>query len=341
MTLSIHNGAFVYQPDDESWQWSSGMFRLFGFEPGEVVPSRALIAHHLSGPDNERFNQLMADGLRGAVPVSRLHHINATDHRRTVVTALTFVDRDDGPILHGVTVDVTTELRAETIHQTQTDIARAIDSHHVIDQAQGILMLAYAMTAQQAFQLLRWLSQRHNTKVRVMAERVITATTETTRLSEPSGVALDRMLSDAVICRVDATASPPAPGEDGFRTEIRSECQSTTVIVHGVVNLAVIPALAETLISASRAHPRHDLIIDLSQVCHLASAGMWELVGFCRKTRQRRGQRVTVLPPQSPPPQWPEFESLIDLGSFAKTDILTKTVISGRSLPLARVGHSP
>lgn len=341
MSQTVHNGVFVYRPGDDSWRWSAGMFRLFGFEPGEVVPSRALIAHHLTDADNERFNQLLASGLSGSVPISRLHHINAVDHRRTVVTTLTLLDDDDSPEVHGVTSDVTTELRAETIHQTQSDIARAIDSHRVIDQAQGILMLAYAMTAQQAFHLLRWLSQRHNTKVRVMAERVITAAGETVNRSRPDNTAVDQALSDAVIRPTEPTTSAPPEEIGDFHTEIRTAPSATTVVMHGVVNLAAIPSMAQTLISASRTHPRHELIIDLSRVRHLASAGMWELAGFCRKTRQRRGQRVTVVSPETPPFRWPEFEPLITGRSSIKPDILTKSVISGRSLSLAHVGYSP
>lgn len=59
-------------------------------------------------------------------------------------------------------------------HRAQTDAwERALASRDQIGQAKGILMEQYDLTAEGAFELLRATSQRHNTKVRDIAEHVV------------------------------------------------------------------------------------------------------------------------------------------------------------------------
>jgi GAF domain-containing protein len=49
----------------------------------------------------------------------------------------------------------------------------AIDSRHLIGQAQGILMERFALTAEKAFAVLRRYSQDHNVKLRDLAEEIV------------------------------------------------------------------------------------------------------------------------------------------------------------------------
>ncbi|MGW0181170.1 ANTAR domain-containing protein, partial [Nocardia sp. NPDC003345] len=43
----------------------------------------------------------------------------------------------------------------------------------VIEQAKGALMLVYGISAEQAFRVLTWRSQETNTKLRVLADRLV------------------------------------------------------------------------------------------------------------------------------------------------------------------------
>lgn len=43
----------------------------------------------------------------------------------------------------------------------------------VIEQAKGMLMLVYGLTAERAFELLKWRSQTSNVKLRVLAEQLV------------------------------------------------------------------------------------------------------------------------------------------------------------------------
>jgi GAF domain-containing protein len=66
---------------------------------------------------------------------------------------------------------------AEAAARATTDVAnmrRAMLSRSVIEQAKGILMERYKITSEQAFTLLTHASQRHNVKLRDVAEELAT-----------------------------------------------------------------------------------------------------------------------------------------------------------------------
>jgi hypothetical protein len=51
-------------------------------------------------------------------------------------------------------------------------VAEVIEHRAVIEQAKGMLMFVYGIDADGAFDLLRRLSQQHNVKLRLLAERI-------------------------------------------------------------------------------------------------------------------------------------------------------------------------
>jgi AmiR/NasT family two-component response regulator len=52
-------------------------------------------------------------------------------------------------------------------------VAEIADRRSVIDQAKGMLMLAYGIDADTAFGILQWRSQLTNTRVRLLAQQVL------------------------------------------------------------------------------------------------------------------------------------------------------------------------
>lgn len=55
----------------------------------------------------------------------------------------------------------------------QIDLWRAIDSRHLVGQAQGILIERFGLTSEKAFEVLRRYSQQHNTKLREVAASLV------------------------------------------------------------------------------------------------------------------------------------------------------------------------
>ncbi|MFE7763409.1 ANTAR domain-containing protein [Streptomyces sp. NPDC057438] len=80
---------------------------------------------------------------------------------------------------HAVLLAEVVELRAEN-----QQLARAMESREVIDQARGMLMALASCSRERAWDLLVGVSQRSNTKLRDVAEALV-ATTEDRSLPEP------------------------------------------------------------------------------------------------------------------------------------------------------------
>jgi AmiR/NasT family two-component response regulator len=57
--------------------------------------------------------------------------------------------------------------------QSEQDLWRAVDSRHLVGQAQGILMERYSINSEQAFSVLRRYSQNRNLKLSVVAQHLV------------------------------------------------------------------------------------------------------------------------------------------------------------------------
>ena len=73
---------------------------------------------------------------------------------------------------HGFYIDVTPS-EQERQQEVTAAVAQIAENRAAIDQANGMLMLAYGIDAQAAFDLLRWRSQQTNAKLRFLAEQLI------------------------------------------------------------------------------------------------------------------------------------------------------------------------
>lgn len=91
---------------------------------------------------------------------------------------------------------------AEVSQEVQRHLEVALSGRAVIEQAKGALMFAYGVDADEAFDLLRRHSQRHNVRVRDLAARLVTELTAgggaATRTGEPVG----ELLHDAAARRL-------------------------------------------------------------------------------------------------------------------------------------------
>jgi hypothetical protein len=110
---------------------------------------------------------------RGEIFSSRHRIIDAAQRTHTVVVVGDSMVDETGTLIgtSGFFVDVSRQL--------QSDISTAIfgvtESRACIEQAKGVLMASYGITAQRAFEILVWRSQQTNIKVRGLAERLLAA----------------------------------------------------------------------------------------------------------------------------------------------------------------------
>jgi anti-anti-sigma regulatory factor len=128
----------------------------------------------------------------------RLVDMSGTLHRAVLAVAC---DGDGG--VSGFLVDTTTAQDTLVAERVNAELTVALESHAVIDQAKGILMLTYGVDEDAAFGILRQSSQRHNVRIRELADDVVRAAL----------LGLDpttRELLDETLCGTPAEQQPTA-----------------------------------------------------------------------------------------------------------------------------------
>ena len=164
-------GKFRFFLDGQRWEWSDTVARMHGYEPGQVEPTTELLLQHKHPEDRERVDAVLQRVMSGEQFSSRHRIVDAAGRTRRVVVV---GDRmhDGRGVTTGTTgfyVDVTESLNSEI-----GDVLSAVaDARAQIEQAKGVLMAAYGITAEHAFEILVWRSQSTNLKLRDFAARFL------------------------------------------------------------------------------------------------------------------------------------------------------------------------
>lgn len=175
-SMHLNVGAFRFWFVGQRWEWSDEVARMHGYEPGEVQPTTELLLAHKHPDDRVHVQDLLDQALHSGDSFSSRHRF--LDTSGTVHDVIVVADRmydDSGAVIGtaGHYVDLT-----ETLGETKKEVLdealpELFEARAVIEQAKGVLMYVYRITADQAFRLLRWRSQETNTKVRALAAQLI------------------------------------------------------------------------------------------------------------------------------------------------------------------------
>ncbi|GAB1813652.1 PAS and ANTAR domain-containing protein [Mycobacterium sherrisii] len=166
-------GWFRFLLDGQRWEWSDAVARMHGYEPGTVVPDTDLLIRHKHPDDRERAIDGIKRVLAGEPFSSRHRIIDTAGHTHWVIVVGGRMLDETGTVIgtRGFFVDVTETLQSDITHAvTQVAAARAD-----IEQAKGVLMVTYGITAERAFDILVWRSQQTNIRVREFAQRFLAA----------------------------------------------------------------------------------------------------------------------------------------------------------------------
>ncbi|OBH38722.1 antitermination regulator [Mycobacterium intracellulare] len=166
-------GRFRFSLDGHRWEWSDAVARMHGYKPGQVQPTTELLLRHKHPEDRERVAAVLERVMKGK-PFSSRHRIIDTAGRTHCVVVAGDRMLDDAGALAGTSgfyVDVT-----DSLHTDITNVLSAVaDARARIEQAKGVLMVAYGIPAERAFDILVWRSQESNLKVRDVAGRFLDA----------------------------------------------------------------------------------------------------------------------------------------------------------------------
>lgn len=171
-------GSFRLRFADERWEWSDEVAGLFGYRPGSIAPTTELVLRHKHPDDRVEVARGIAHAIATGEPFSSRHRIIdcVGNVHHVIVVGDRMVDKSGVAIgTAGYYVDVTgpfEEQRQEALSET---IPEWVESRATIDQVKGMLMLVYGVSADQAFQVLRWRSQETNIKLKEFSVRLAAA----------------------------------------------------------------------------------------------------------------------------------------------------------------------
>lgn len=189
-------GRFAYDAATDTWEWDDKVYRIHGLAPGSVTPTTELILRSKHPDDRERVRLLLKEVVQTPMSCSmsyRLVREDGTERRVVLVGESTMTPA--GARFEGFYLDLTPEFEEETEGATRVAF-ESIEQRAVIEQAKGILMLVYGIDDQAAFSMLRWWSRNRNTKVRDLAQRLVTTVTEGQVVEVDAKTSVDALLHD-------------------------------------------------------------------------------------------------------------------------------------------------
>jgi anti-anti-sigma regulatory factor len=315
---AVAPGTFRLLGDGDALVWSEAVYRLHGFEPGEVVPSTGLMLAHCHRDDRPALESVLraapGDPAAGAGRSARYRLLDAAGQERVVLAVLApVVDLAlaagalvPGPH-HGLLVDLGAEISATAARRADDMLAAAIASREVIDQAKGAAMLAYGLDGDAAFEFLRWHSEHLNVKVRTLAERLLATLPGRPADGDPREI-LDAALASLAGApgAAGVPGAPAAPG-DPERTPgvlpasltVSHTAEGRSVVAHlvGEVDGATAPALVAGLSTALRAVPAHGtLVLDAARLRRIGPVGALHVTRL-RRRAENAGVELRIIPP--------------------------------------------
>lgn len=183
MTTSIPGptGTFHFARSSRTWTWSEDLYAVYGFRPGDVVPTTELILSHQHPEDRAEVEQALLRTISTGEPHSLWHRIcDAKGQVRQLVTFGAGHVGEDGSLegVSGYVIDLSDAVRRTTARGVDEAIEQISESRPTIEQAKGALMATYRLGADDAFALLRAFSQNANVKLRDVARAVVEAVRE-------------------------------------------------------------------------------------------------------------------------------------------------------------------
>ncbi|BBX99625.1 PAS and ANTAR domain-containing protein [Mycobacterium seoulense] len=168
-------GWFRFYFTDQRWEWSEQVQRMHGYEPGSVTPTTELVLSH-KHPDDRGLVAATIDQIVNTRQAFSTRHriVDTAGNVRHVVVVSDRLFDDDGDVVgtHGFYIDVTRAPGQANEEIVSAKLAEISENRAGIEQAKGMLMLVYGISAGAAFELLKWLSQEANIKLRPLAEQI-------------------------------------------------------------------------------------------------------------------------------------------------------------------------
>ncbi len=172
-------GRFSYDVASRRLAWTRTTFGVYGFGPGDVVPTLELMSRHVHPDDRSRVDAAVAQTLATGEAFCEWYRlVDARQKVRSVLTVGYSAARAAGAgspvsVMGGFVIDLTAGLRRHREQETSRAVLDAAATRDLIEQAKGMMMVIFDLNEGQAFDLLRWHSSHHNIKLREVAATLV------------------------------------------------------------------------------------------------------------------------------------------------------------------------
>jgi PAS domain S-box-containing protein len=171
-----HVGTFRYLFDGRRWVWSEAAAQMHGYQREDVQPSLEMLVQHTHFEDRARMVAELRRVVLGQSLCSRYRIVDNVGKLRWIAIVAEQLKDESGAVLGaaGNFVDVTEAVRAGVT----AAVSEIANSRGVIEQAKGVLIAAYGVSADDAFALLVHRSQDSNIKVKDIAGHLVASLSE-------------------------------------------------------------------------------------------------------------------------------------------------------------------
>jgi hypothetical protein len=163
--------------------WSDELYRIHGYERGDVVPTVELSLSHVEPADRDAvqgfWDHVSASGGPTSIYTS-IRDLNGKLHQ-VLISADLILDGTEPIGTWALVVDLTRSIHADQYRLANEAVAASALTRAVIEQAKGILMGRAGLNATEAFERISSFSQRTNRKVVVIAQEIIDRAVTLTR----------------------------------------------------------------------------------------------------------------------------------------------------------------
>jgi hypothetical protein len=173
--IDCPTGTVEYYFADNVYHWSDELYRIHGYERGDVVPTLELGLSHVDPADRDSVRAFWTKVTTVGGPSSvytSLRDLNGHTHK-LLISADLILDGTEPVGVWALVVDLTRSIHADTHRLANEAVAASAASRAVIEQAKGILMGRAGLNATEAFGRISSHSQHTNRKVVVISQEII------------------------------------------------------------------------------------------------------------------------------------------------------------------------
>jgi hypothetical protein len=190
-------GEFAWDTVADTWWWSDGLYRLYGYPPRGIEPTLARFLQHKDPRDRAQVDLVFTRCAEEGGPFSCHHRIvDAAGTAKTVV-AIGFGHRNAAGSRTDLMQGFLVEVSSGNTPEHEAALQSVLRSRAAVEQVKGALMLLHGLSEDAAFDLLRGYSQVYNKKLAVIVAAVLETFRSRTTTSTVSRAELDRILWDS------------------------------------------------------------------------------------------------------------------------------------------------